>query len=382
LSPDGRILFRNDRLGALALGGPIFDREGVGGYSERSDRLADGTRVVLVSRRHSTEGRPILIRLAYSTELIQGQLRELLLAFITGLPIALAGAGLAGLIMARRTLEPLAEMTRRAEQITPEHLDERLPVENPSDELGQLAVVFNRTLDRLQRAFDQIRRFTADASHELRTPLTAIRTTGEIRLQSESSTREEYRETIGSMLEEVNRLTKLVENLLLLSRQDSGHVQLQQQPVNLLGVARECAAMLEVLAEEKSQDVIVDGDESAIIVGDPLVLRQAIINVVHNAIKFAPPHTAVRISASKDSSCIQLDISDEGPGISEEHREKIFDRFYRVDPGRSARNGGQGLGLSIARWAVQANHGTLRLHSSAAKGCAFRFEFPIVRTVL
>jgi heavy metal sensor kinase len=376
LSADGRILLRNDRMGDLTLGGSIFAREGIGGYSERNDRLADGTRVILVSRRHRIEGRPIVIRLAYSLESIWLQIRQLLLAFATTLPLALIGAGFAGQLMASRALAPLADMARRAEAVTPEHLDQRLPVDNPDDELGQLAVVFNRTLDRLESGFEQMRRFAADASHELRTPLTAIRSVGEVRLQREC-TREEYRETIGSMLEEVNRLTRLVENLLLLSRQDAGQIQLQHQPVRLLDVARECAGMLDVLAEEKSQQLVIEGDEAAIVNGDRLVLRQAIMNVLHNAIKFSPPDTAVRVAASQGHEGVRLQVSDNGPGIPDEHREKIFDRFYRVDPARSNRNGGNGLGLSIARWAVEANEGRLTLHSRADSGCVFQFDFPV-----
>jgi len=375
LSPDGRILFRNDRLGNLTLGGAVFAREGIGGYSERSDRLADGTRVVLVSRRHSMDKRAVVIRLAYSVEPIWSQLRSLLLAFVMALPLALAGAGVAGLVMARRALAPLAQITRQAEQITPENLHERLPVENPGDELGQLAEVFNRTLDRLEKAFEQMRRFASDASHELRTPLTVMWSVGEISLRR-PGTREEYRETIGSMLEEVNRLTRLVENLLMLSRQDAGQIELQQQPVKLLALARDCAAMLDVLAEEKSQQLLIAGDEAAVVMADGLVLRQAIMNVLHNGIKFAPAGTEVEVRAWQESGGVWLRVSDQGPGIPEEHRDKIFDRFYRVDPARSNRNGGNGLGLSIARWAVEANGGTLRLETSRESGCSFVFEFP------
>ncbi len=208
--------------------------------------------MILVSRRHTAAGHPILIRLAYSVEPIWLQLEQLMVAFLAALPVALACAGLAGFLLARRALEPLAKMTRRAEQITPDRLDERLPVENPDDELGQLGRVFNSTLDRLESAFEQMRRFTADASHELRTPLTAIRSVGEVRLQRDAS-REEYRETIGSMLEEANRLTRLVENLLTVSRADAGQIQFHHQPIQVMNLVRESAALLEVLVEEKLQ---------------------------------------------------------------------------------------------------------------------------------
>ncbi len=375
LSPDGRVLFRNDRLGNLSLGGAVFASEGRGGYSERSDRLADGTRVVLVSRRHTTEGRPILIRLAYSLGPVGVQLQQLLLAFLAALPIALACAGFAGFLLARRALEPLARMTRRAEQITPDRLDERLPVDNPDDELGQLGRVFNDTLERLESAFEQMRRFTADASHELRTPLTAIRSVGEVSLQRNLS-RDEYRETIGSMLEEVNRLTRLVENLLSISRADAGQFRMRHDPVSVMDLARESATLLEVLVDEKSQHLLIEGDERATVIGDPLILRQALVNILHNAIKFSPPNGRIRISASRNDGRVRIGIADSGPGIAEAERAKVFQRFYRVDRSRSSGAGGAGLGLSIAQWAIQAHGGKITLAAHDGPGCTFQIDIP------
>jgi heavy metal sensor kinase len=375
LAPDGQVLFRNDRLGSFTLGGPVFDSEGVGGYSQRTERLTDGTRVILVSRRHTMEGRPILIRLAYSLEPVWLQLNQLLIAFLAALPVALAGAGFAGYGLARRALEPLAQMTRRSEQITPEQLAERLPVENPDDELGQLGRVFNDTLDRLQNAFEQMRRFTADASHELRTPLTAIRSVGEVSLQRDR-TREEYRETIGSMLEEANRLTRLVENLLTVSRADAGQYHLQHTPVSILDLTRESAALLDVLIDEKSQHLSLDGDESATVTGDRLILRQAIVNILHNAIKFSPPHGDISVSTTKHGRDVRISIADSGPGIAEEHRGKVFQRFYRADKSRSSDSGGAGLGLSIAEWAVQAHGGKITIESARGAGCTFQIDIP------
>ncbi len=375
LSGNGKVLFRNARLGTLDLGGPVFENEGRGGYSERTIRLTDGTRVLLVSRRHTMEGRPVLIRLAYSLEPIWLQLNQLLLAFLAALPIALAAAGFAGYSLARRALEPLALMTRRAEQITPDRLGDRLPVEDPDDELGQLGRVFNGTLDRLESAFEQMSRFTADASHELRTPLTAIRSVGEVGLQGDASP-EEYRETIGSMLEEANRLTRLVENLLTVSRADAGQYQLQRRPVSILDLTRESAALLDVLVDEKSQHLSLHGDEDATVMGDRLILRQAIVNVLHNAIKFSPLHGKISVSTTQNGGHVRIRITDSGPGIAEEHRGKLFQRFYRVDKSRSSESGGAGLGLAIAQWAVQAHGGTITIESALDSGSTFQIDIP------
>ena len=229
-SPDGAVLFRNARLANRALGGMPFPGEGVGGYSERSALLSDGTRVRLVSRVHLLEGRPLLIRLAHSEEPLYLRVKDLLLASLVVLPLVLMVAWAAGYGLARRALSPIEQMARRAREITPEKLHARLPNDDSDDELGQLARVFNDTLARLEQAFEQLRRFTSDASHELRTPLAMIRSVGEVGLQKDG-TRAEYRDIVGSMLEEVNRLTSLVDNLLTISRADSGYIQLHETVV-------------------------------------------------------------------------------------------------------------------------------------------------------
>lgn len=375
LSPEGMVLFRNGRLGSMLLDGPVGPDEGRGGYSPRSTRLPDGSRVILVSRRHVMQGKPILIRLAYSEEPLFLQLRQLWLAYLAALPIALAAAGFAGYVLARRALQPVAAMTRRAEQITPDRLGERLPVEDPDDELGQMGRVFNCTLDRLESAFEQMRRFTADASHELRTPLTAIRSVGEVSLQKDG-TREEYRETVGSMLEEANRLTRLVENLLNISRADAGQIQLQRAPVPLLDLTRESAALLDVLIDEKAQHLQVEGDERATVVGDRLILRQAIVNILHNAIKFSPREGTISVSTRQNGRNVKIRITDSGPGIGDGDRDKVFQRFYRADKSRSRDSGGAGLGLSIAQWAVEAHGGIITLETAIGAGSTFQIELP------
>ncbi len=375
-SPDGSLLFRNERLGSRALGGLPFNGEGVGGYSARSLRLSDGTRVRAVSRLHYLDGHPLLIRLAHSEEAIYSDLRELLLASLVVLPVMLAMAWLAGYGLARRALMPIQQMARRAQEITPEKLHARLPNDDTNDELGQLARVFNATLGRLEEAFEQLRRFTSDASHELRTPLAMIRSVGEVGLQKDG-TRADYRDIVGSMLEEVNRLTSLVENLLTISRADSGHIQLQRTVVPVMALAREAVGLFEILIEEKLQRALVEGDEQLQIEGDRLVLRQALVNVIHNAVKYSPTGEVIAVRVTNgDGGRIAIEIQDNGPGIPAEDQPKVFDRFYRVDKARWRESGGAGLGLSIAKWAVEAHGGTITLSSEPNKGCAFRISLP------
>jgi signal transduction histidine kinase len=231
----------------------------------------------------------------------------------------------------------------------------------------------------LQTAFDQLRRFTADASHELRTPLTAIRSVGEVSLQEQKSPAE-YRDVIGSMLEEVDRLTRLLESLLVLSRADAGTIQLLRSDISLLGVVREASSLVEVLAEEKRQHIAIEGDETLLVSGDRLILRQAIINLLDNAIKHSPAESRifVRVQGATDNRVI-LDVIDQGTGIPKEHRHHIFDRFYRVDKARTREWGGAGLGLSITRWAVEAHGGGIELISEEGKGSTFRISLSQAR---
>jgi heavy metal sensor kinase len=378
LSPEGLILYRNSRLGSRALGSTPFAGEGVGGYFPRSARLSDGTRIRLISRAHAVDGRPMLIRLAYSEEPIWLRLAELVTAALLVLPIVLAVAGLAGYGLARRVLSPLEQMASRAEQITPDRLNERLPTGDADDELGHLARVFNGMLARLEQSFEQLRRFTSDASHELRTPLTAIRSVGEVGLRK-NGTREEYRDVIGSMLEEVNSLTRLIDSLLTISRADAGHIYLNPTVFPAMELLREAACLFDVLIEEKSQSLFIEGDESATIQGDRLLLRQAMVNILHNAVKYSPTGGTISARVRRtEPGRILVEITDSGPGISEEHASKVFDRFYRVDAARTREAGGAGLGLSVAKWAVQAHSGEIVLRSKPGLGSNFQIFLPAV----
>jgi len=375
-SLDGAVLLRNDRLANRPLGGMPFQGEGIGGYSERSVRLTDGTRVRLVSRVHTLDGRPLLLRLAHSEEPLYSTLKDLFLDSLLVLPLVLAIAGLAGYGLARRALSPIERMARQAQEITPEKLDARLPNDDADDELGQLARVFNDTLARLERAFEQLRRFTSDASHELRTPLAMIRSVGEVGLQKDGS-RAEYRDIIGSMLEEVNRLTSLIDSLLTISRADSGHIQLHRTPVPAMELAREAAGLFEVLMDEKSLRLSLEGDATATVDGDRLFMRQALVNILHNAVKYSPAGEVISVDVHhQESGEVVIEISDKGPGIPIEDQAKIFDRFYRVDKARWRESGGAGLGLAIAKWAVDAHGGSIDLVSRIDEGATFRVILP------
>jgi len=323
-------------------------------------------------------GRPVVVQVARSEGPVAQNLQQLINILLLGLPFAIAVAGIGGYLLARRALAPIDRMSERARSIHAERLNDRLPVDNPDDELGRLALVFNDTLTRLESSFDQMRRFTADASHELRTPLTAIRSVGEVGLRGR---RDEtaYREIIGSMLEEVDRLALLVDRLLMLSRADTGQANLSIDVVDLPQLAEEIADHLSVLAEEKSQSIHVRFDLVPRWIGDRMVLRQALLNLVDNAIKYSPAGGTIEVRVAQTQDGTTIDVVDSGPGIPPELQSRIFDRFYRVDKARSRENGGTGLGLAIAKWAVEVNGGRLTLEPATAGAC-FRITLPQTAT--
>jgi heavy metal sensor kinase len=373
--PDGRLLYRND----VALEEPMVGRN--------LSNLPDDTIVSIptgdvplrvLSRRGQIVSNPIVIQVGRSERPMRDQVRNVALILLLGLPIAVATAGLGGYAVARRALAPIERMTERAQTITADRLSDRLPVSHPDNEMGRLATVFNATLGRLEASFDQMRRFTADASHELRTPLTAIRSVGEVGLRGRRD-EHAYRAIIGSMLEEVDRLAGLVDRLLTLSRAETGQAKLSFEVVALHELAESVAADLAVLAEEKTQPVIIEPEGSPHAVGDRLMLRQALINLVDNAIKFSAPGTRIVIRVFESSGKAIVEVIDSGPGIPADVRDRIFDRFFR-SPSASAEVGGSGLGLSIAKSAVEANGGTLTLERSGEDGSTFRISVPLSST--
>jgi heavy metal sensor kinase len=324
-------------------------------------------------------GRVAVLRVSRSEDRLREQLREVLVVLAFGLPVIVVLAGAGGYVLARRALAPIDHLAAEARRITAERLHERLSVPNQHDEVGRLAAVINDTFARLESSFAQLRRFTADASHELRTPLSVIRGIGEAGL-GQTRTPAEYKEAMGSMLEEVDRLTGLVDTLLRLSRADAGTVPLSRESVDLGPLARDVAASLGVLAEERNQRLVLDAADGVSVTVDRLVLREAITNIVDNAIKYSPHESTIAVRVRAEGSHAIVTVSDQGPGIAVEHRERIFDRFFRLDEARSRADGGTGLGLAIAKWAVEANGGHVSVDGGSNGGSVFRIALPLSAT--
>jgi heavy metal sensor kinase len=380
--PSGVVLYRTPTLHGMALGGPSEPNEGEDGFNQRIIRLPDGTHVSLISRLHTMEGRPLLIRLGYSLAPFRERMTQFLEILLIALPIALIYAGLAGYQIARRALKPLEEMAQKAQQITAHNLHDRLNIENPDDELGRMATVFNDLLDRLEQAFQQLNSFTADAAHELRAPMSAIRALGEVALRDEERSQDD-KEVIASILEETARLEETISGLLLLARAEAAHA-VGPNTFSLVEVVSEVLTILDVLAEERGIRLVthIDASSGLSVMGDRSLIRSAIMNVVHNAIKFSPADAAVTVSyfaSDSREAFVELTVEDEGPGIEASEGELVFGRFYTSTCRETALKSGSGLGLSIAKLVIQRSGGEIFFDHTVAAGACCVIKLPAHR---
>ena len=369
--------------GELLLSAGTFCPEGLGPAPGPDDAEKGGARTVelpvgpvrvttgLVTARE----RRFLVRAGVSEAPTRALVRSVWLELAILSASVLAVGGLAGWAFARKALAPLARMADRARQITAEQLHGRMDVEPASAELEQLRDAFNDTLSRLERSFEQLRRFTADAAHELRTPLTALRSVGEVGL-GRARGEEDLREVIGTMLEEVDRLSRLAGDLLGLARAESGQAPLRLEPLDLAALASEVCESLLVLAEEREQVLDLSGVRPVTVQGDRVALRLALMNLVDNAIKYGPEGSRVSIVTGRSTAMAWVEVADEGPGIAPEHRAHVFERFYRIDEGRSRGRGGTGLGLALVKWTAEAHGGRVELESEPERGSRFRMVLP------
>jgi heavy metal sensor kinase len=278
-------------------------------------------------------------------------------------------------LLARKALAPVKQLHRLSEQITAESLNRRLPVANPEDELGRLSQTINAMIGRLERSFAEIRRFTADASHELRTPLTAIRTEAEVAI-GKSLSIADYQHLLGSILEECERLTRLTDQLLMLSREDAGSARPVCEPLDLTALLENVVDTMRPLADAKGLNLQSKANGVIRINGDDARLRQVFYNLLDNAIKYTAQGGQIDICLEKKDRAAIVTLHDTGIGIPPEHLPRVFDRFYRVDPARSREQGGTGLGLSIAKTIIMAHGGKIELTSVPDHGTTCAVTLP------
>jgi heavy metal sensor kinase len=297
-------------------------------------------------------------------------------ALLVTVPVTLLMAAGLAYLLAYKALAPVTQLRRQTDEITAERLDLRLAVPNPADELGHLALTINSMIARLERSFDEIRRFTADASHELRTPIAVIRSEAEMGLDAAEG-HAEAGARFRSILEESNRLASATSQLLALSREDAGVDRTMRDIVWLRPLLDDAVESLQPLAKGKHQALTADIDCSAAVVADAERLRQVFHNLIDNAIKYTPPQGRITLTLRRRSSHAVVEVQDTGIGIPAEHLPYVFNRFYRVAKGALSEDTGAGLGLSIVHSVVTAHHGQVEVESRPGQGSTFRVTLPL-----
>ena len=299
--------------------------------------------------------------------------------FLWAIPIALLVATVGGYFLARKSLAPVTAMATQARGMGAANLHKRLAVLNPRDELGQLAVTFNQLLGRLEESFERQKRFMADASHELRTPVAILHGEAEVTLSRADRSPEEYRETLGILKDESQRLAHIVEDLFTLTRADAGQYPLQLQKVYLDELAADVLRRARSLALAKKITLSAAIEPELPMQADEALLRRMLLNLLDNAIKYTPEGGKISLECHKQGEEYTLSVSDTGAGIPVELQTRIFERFFRADKARSRTegdSGGAGLGLSIARWIAEVHQGRLELTRSDTNGATFTAWLP------
>lgn len=324
-----------------------------------------------------------IVQVASSLEDVEDALNTLFIILMITVPLALMVASLGGQFLANKALKPVDNVTQTARMITSQNLNQRIKPLKVKDEISRLIDTFNEMISRLDQSFRQIKQFSADASHELKTPLTILKGEVEVTLRKER-TPYEYEQTLSSNLEEINRMSQIVDDLLLLSKADIGELRLSREDINLAEVLDEVVAQLNILAQSKNLQIETSNHHEGIhIFGDPLRIREVFLNLIENGIKYTEEGGSIRITLTKDlhlegeqRAFAKIVVSDTGIGIGKEDQERVFDRFFRVDKARSRDQGGSGLGLSICKWIVEAHKGEIKVESEIGKGSSFIVKLP------
>jgi heavy metal sensor kinase len=317
-----------------------------------------------------------LLQVGTSLSFFDDALQRLLTIFLLTGPPTVGGTLWVGYLLARKALAPVGRMVAAAAEITATRLDRRLDVPPTHDELARLAETFNGMFERLEGSFGRIRRFTADAAHELRTPLTVIRTSSEVALRSPRSP-EGDRRVLEDIVDEADRLGRLVAQLLFLCREDDGGGARREDIVAFDDVAREVVDLMQAPACEKCVELCMEDLDPCLVRGDGDRLRQLIINLIDNAVKYTPVGGRVTVRGELDRGHVRVEVVDTGCGIPDEHLKHVFGRFYRIDSSRSRATEGIGLGLAICRSIVEGHHGRIWIQSEVGRGTQATFELPL-----
>jgi heavy metal sensor kinase len=380
--PEGGLLFQSDGLKARRFPVPAvpgslkhLDFESVT-LGTQNITLESLGHLRLMSRLVPGPDGPVVVQAATSLASIDQELTELSTVLLLAGPLALVCALGGGYVLARKALAPVARMVQTADQITAARLDRRIDVRNSDDELGRLARTLNGMIARLERSFEEIRRFTADAAHELRTPIAVLRNEAEVALRMPREP-EQYRAVLEDQLEELERLSRLAERLLFLCRGDAGLLAIAREPVALREVVEDVVEHMRVVAEQKGVTLLSVEGAPCLVQGDEDQLRRLLFNLVDNAIKFTPARGTVGLEITNGEAEARVVVTDSGIGIPREHLPHVFQRFYRVDPARGPDMGGAGLGLAIARSIAEAHGGAIAIESTVGLGTRVILTLPV-----
>jgi heavy metal sensor kinase len=377
LDSDGRV--------ALTYGNGVAQRPMIGASARR--RALAGTRVHqsvslgprgepfrVFALRVDRHGNTRVLVVAKSLADVNRSADRVIVLLLVGGGAALLLTAVGGWWLAGKALAPVARMTSQAQRIGIDRLDDRVPVPRVSDELAELARTLNGMLDRLQRGVEEKHRLVADASHELRTPLAVMSSELDVALM-DGDLPADARAVLASSREEVERMTRTVENLLTLARVDEGRLELLRRPVALSEVAARVVGSLQPMAETRGVSVELGG-AARVVPGDRDRLEQVVANLVQNAVAHSERGGTVRVRVWENGRAVGATVVDEGSGIPLGDQPHVFERFYRVDAARSRDNGGSGLGLAICREIVVAHGGRIGVESEEGRGSAFSFSVP------
>jgi len=390
LDESGRIGQKSDNLKNVQL--PISLsalRNASNGIESFETRHSFGNTPLRILTLPVIEGNHIarIVQVASSLEDVEDALNTLFIILIITVPSALVLASLGGQFLANKALKPVDHITQTARLITSQNLNQRIKPLKVKDEISRLIETFNEMISRLDKSFQQIKQFSSDASHELKTPLTILKGEVEVALRKERAA-QEYEQILRSNLEEINRMSTIVEDLLLLSKTEFEEVPLHKEHVHLTEILRDVVVQVTILAQAKQIHIHMSNSDGDItVLGDALRIRELLLNLIENGIKYTPERGSVSItletekkpegSAGGPIGFVKIIVSDTGIGIEKKDQEKIFDRFFRVDKARSREQGGSGLGLSICKWIVEAHQGEISVESELGRGSSFIVKLPL-----
>ncbi len=380
LNPEGEIVGRSSTLEGfeLPVSREVYAKalKGETVYETVKPFGIHPVRVVSVPVVVKERGLVAVVQVGASLEVMEEIFHYMAYIFGFGIVASIGIASCVGWFLARKALRPVDEITRLARRISAENLNERIDIKGPEDEIGRLATTLNEMIARLERSFKQIKQFTGDASHELKTPLTIMKGEIEVALRGDPS-RNELKEVLLSVLEEIDRMSYIVRNLLTLARADVEREIASKVTVRFDKILGERFEQFRKLAVNKGVELDILRNTPLTVAADPVKLGQVIYNLIDNAIKYTRPGGKVEICLEQDNGSAILKVKDTGVGIAKEDLPYVFDRFYRVDKARTREQGGVGLGLSICKEIVESFGGTIDVESEPGKGSVFTVRIPL-----